>query len=112
MQLDPFQVPDVLFISAEASGPRHNPVAATWQTHIKSNWQLASRLHHPDKPGRHFKGKQSEDKGRALRVTGTQVEPEAHSPELWLLDGPSNTGRRGFGSFQSRVVLLQTQPPP
>ena len=83
-QLDPFSVPDVLFIYAQTSGPRHSPVMTTWRTWESSDWRLAHRLQHRDQPGRRGRG----DLGK----------PEAHTYMLRLLEGPSHAGR-WFGSF-------------
>lgn len=77
-QLDPFQVPDVLFTYAAASGPLHSRVTAKWQTHRKPNWQPASGLHHPDKPGRHFKGVQRRPERKGPEGEGNADGAEAH----------------------------------
>lgn len=60
----------------------------------KFDWQLAGRLHHPGKPGRHFKVVWGEAKVRGMKGDGNPGEARSsHSPMLWLLDKSSKTGR-------------------
>lgn len=73
MQLDPFQVPDVPFTYAAASGPLHSPVTATWKpTENPTGSQLVGCTILTSQGGI-SKEYKAGPKGRGLRAKGMQM---------------------------------------
>lgn len=99
-----FQIPDVLFIYSEASGPRHGLVTATWQTCEKSEWEPVNKLYYTGKWWEQFKGERKRGAG------GVEMKKEQISCLVTLcflrlqMTSGTQIGNWGFCSFVNRAL--------
>lgn len=99
-----FQIPDVLFIYSEASGPRQGLVTATWQTCEKSELQAVNKLYYTGKWWEQFKGERKRGAG-GVEMKKEQISCLATLCFLRLqMTSGTQIGNWGFCSSVNRAL--------